>query len=854
MKLNRIAISGVRKLRGRTLIERMAPGVTVIAGDNEEGKSTLLHAVKADFFEKRGGQLGGSLIPFDGGGPPAVEVDFEHGGKTCKLRKQFRPTPNTRLCINGESLAGDAAEDALRQMLDFAPAGAPRGERGVWSLFWADQGTAIRFGTRPAEISGHAHSTLLDALSGGARADRLMTAANKQRKQYFTEKEDRIKDVCDISRFRADIESCSEEIEGAQAEVESRREALSRLADVEAQILKRRRENTIKNAERRVEAAREEVNKVGQLKSRFEAAEAEYKHAAEKAKNVQAEAERRMTGEDELCVANKELERLTKIADQARENRSGLEESAATAKKKHERAESDFKMAAKELEAAILALECAKARSNLTKAVSAKKRRDSAAKRAGEITVNDEVLGELRSKSQTANDARLQLEAAAATLTFLPEQGGRIWRDGKEAETGEPILVTDKAVFSLERFGKVEISPGGKDLPTLRAEMNRAESALEAALTRVKVQSFDEAEQLANKRRQLTGKASEAELEALQKTAADMGTDGGNDTASVAESEARVNGAKERRDAAERPLQDLKDKDEAERAKLSQAHGFAARAEADVDAQKRRVKQFDETLSKSRETQSDEALRSASGTARANRDKAKSKRDAAKEELAEAKPEQIARDMQEAQSALAQLQGASQADEREANQLRGQLKKGSGADERLSDLDQRRKLLETNLQFAEREAAAARLLYRALEFCRGKAAEAVFGQIRNRMGPYLRIVFGECEPLFDEQKFDLCGIRRDGQDEDYESLSIGARDQISMLIRLAFAEALADKGEPPVVILDDVMVNADNIRREKMLRALRKAAEKIQIIVLTCREHDYQELNAPVKRLLEMQQ
>ena len=68
-----------------------------------------------------------------------------------------------------------------------------------------------------------------------------------------------------------------------------------------------------------------------------------------------------------------------------------------------------------------------------------------------------------------------------------------------------------------------------------------------------------------------------------------------------------------------------------------------------------------------------------------------------------------------------------------------------------------------------------------------------------------------------------------------------------MLTRLAFAELLADQGRPAVVVLDDALVFSDDRRIEQMFDILVRAAAKLQIILLTCRERVFADL--PAQRL-----
>ncbi len=60
-----------------------------------------------------------------------------------------------------------------------------------------------------------------------------------------------------------------------------------------------------------------------------------------------------------------------------------------------------------------------------------------------------------------------------------------------------------------------------------------------------------------------------------------------------------------------------------------------------------------------------------------------------------------------------------------------------------------------------------------------------------------------------------------------------------MLTRLAFADLLLDKGEPVSLILDDPLVYSDDARLEIMTDILTRAAERMQVILLTCRERAF---------------
>jgi uncharacterized protein YhaN len=80
-------------------------------------------------------------------------------------------------------------------------------------------------------------------------------------------------------------------------------------------------------------------------------------------------------------------------------------------------------------------------------------------------------------------------------------------------------------------------------------------------------------------------------------------------------------------------------------------------------------------------------------------------------------------------------------------------------------------------------------------------------------------------------------------------LSEGTQEQIAVLARLGFAELLLDQGRPATVILDDALVFSDDDRIERMFDIMTRAAERLQIIVLTCRQRLFTRLGARMLRI-----
>jgi uncharacterized protein YhaN len=62
---------------------------------------------------------------------------------------------------------------------------------------------------------------------------------------------------------------------------------------------------------------------------------------------------------------------------------------------------------------------------------------------------------------------------------------------------------------------------------------------------------------------------------------------------------------------------------------------------------------------------------------------------------------------------------------------------------------------------------------------------------------------------------------------------MGTQEQIAVLVRLAFAEMLAGQGRPAAVILDDALCFSDDPRMSLMFDILTKAAQKVQVVILS---------------------
>ena len=96
--------------------------------------------------------------------------------------------------------------------------------------------------------------------------------------------------------------------------------------------------------------------------------------------------------------------------------------------------------------------------------------------------------------------------------------------------------------------------------------------------------------------------------------------------------------------------------------------------------------------------------------------------------------------------------------------------------------------------------------------------------------------------------FTIAGIKRD-RTEIFSRLSDGTQEQIAVLVRLAMASMLAERGQTVPVILDDALVYCDDDRIKRMFDALSRAGRNQQVIVLTCRLRTFSPLGGNTLRV-----
>jgi uncharacterized protein YhaN len=202
--------------------------------------------------------------------------------------------------------------------------------------------------------------------------------------------------------------------------------------------------------------------------------------------------------------------------------------------------------------------------------------------------------------------------------------------------------------------------------------------------------------------------------------------------------------------------------------------------------------------------------------------------DAAEIERREARCQRLEQALQNRQNDLIEL-------EREIGRLTGQIQSagGDGVGEVLASAQEQRALAGRELSRIEERVAVLKLLRDTVSGCLTEGREHYYEPVRKHLRPFLNDLFPGAELELGDD-FAITSIKRD-RPEKFVQLSDGTQEQIAVLVRLAMASMLAERGQTVPVILDDALVYCDDDRIKRMFDALIRAGKHQQVVVLTCR-------------------
>ena len=875
MRIRRIEIQNFKKLIGPIVIDNIADGITVLAGDNEEGKSTVLQALRTALFDRHNltGDAADAMQPFGHKVRPEIGLVFEVDGSTYRLKKGYCQKPSAELITPTGTFAGLAAEEKLQQLLRFHPPGKGQGKpdqhHGIFGLFWVEQGRAFS----PISLSTDNRTALMGALEGevgqvlgGSRGRALKDTIGAQYRSYFT----------DTGRPRNQFAEAISTVDRLQGEVAPLKAQLSQYETKVDELARTRERLALYAREGRLARAQSELDQAQAKVAHISILDAAVRDAANGKTladaGVQGPTAHLKGRDDAIARETKDADALVAASEESNAADKELtEKSSEFASRVHELQTAEGRLEAttnhlRAIEQQVERVRLDRDKARLAHAFNEARAADELARNARAtataIKVDVAAVRRLRSLSQKLSEADAALAGSSTLIQFHLENAGVVLVGGSPAPQNGDLSITDPTTFEIVNAGTLTVIPGGEELSARRTAAESARTLFRDALHQVSAETLAQAETLAEQRQQhLTDADTQAQIVkahapdgidelAVQLSNTQAFIDGLPEMEMVVSDTDRASAQTAHRDAEEKMKSARQRRDGCQK-ELTKAQQGHVRAQATLESAQKAAAESALELSRARALATDASLRQAVADAISRVSKAEAVLEATQHTLTAADPEASQLAFERARDGLKAIRddidSLTLTDERSASELRGMGQQGLG--EIVQDLDGRLLLATAQRDRLSREAATLKLLNDTLGRAEQQARETFLAPVQTRVQPYLRLLLPETELVLSDSNLGVTHLRRNGQDEPFDSLSIGAREQVAVLTRLAFADLLRERGITAPVVLDDALVNSDPHRFERMLLAIRRAAKNLQIIVLTCDEANWVQAGAPMIRL-----
>ena len=878
LHLKSIALERFRQHSEATGIEGLERGLCIIAGNNEAGKSTLLQAIRAALFDRYKSSVGEQFRPYGANVSPRVALTFALGGIEYRLNKVFSRKKDGSASLEYTSgnrlhrLEGAEAEDYLAELLgfEFAKKGGSRSElQGLAGLLWVEQTKAMAAvdlsdtsRRRVQSVFEHEMRELL----GGDSGDALHQRITEMWGEYFGRNGPvgaykKLADVLDgLSRDVESKRAALIEYEGKVDQLESRQSRLQAYVD----------DNALELSRRKLEQASEAVVQIEGLRKALTRASSEVELGQSKLQLAEHGHTQRKWSIEQLRHAEEQATALEQRHAEVAQKLSVAQEQAGDAvrtletlkKTKSERVEL-LRVAGQIEELTDLQRRQAQWDKRLLSARKVDQLRREAVASRDSITLTERDLDELRAHYHAADLARARLHSAATRFSYQLEAGVTVSLDGKPIAAEGHALLSEPAELEIAKIGRFQIKPGGEALEIHRSAVIDSDSLIEQKLAIHGMETLAQAEARWRDRQKLSEMA-----QIHQATLDGMAPGGISDledrvvtlSAKIKELEAALGDnrtLKPDRQALEseasaltQQIATLEQASQESAQKVSTLREETSAAQAQQAELQRQAASLRDALAQARRESSDGTIFSAYVAAQSALEASNQQLNIAREALSAQNPELLESELERAQHVFADLQ-------QEIDDLKQHIRDAKvelsalgqkGLSEELAAAEGKLSFAQLEFDLADRQARALDLLKQTLDASFKSAREVAARPITEKLIPYLKQLIPEAQPVVDENMV-LAGIERKGTHEPFEELSIGTREQLAILIRLAYADLLSEAGQPVVVILDDALVNSDDERRDQMKSILYQASKRYQVIILTCHGRDFRDAGGQFIRL-----
>lgn len=878
MRLQRIRLEQLRQFRQPLEIDGLEPGLNLIVGPNESGKSTLAEAIRAAFFERHGSSALGHLQPWgDSGAAPEVEIDFVSQGRHWALKKRFLRRSRCDLQVDGQTFAGEQAEQQLAELLgySYASRGASRpNQQGIPGLLWVQQGQSQDIAEPVAAAQSQLQSALGEAMGeiASSSGDALIQRVEAQRAELLTP----------TGQPRGSLREAQERLVAQQAELDELQARIAQYRDEVDRLGQLQQAQRASAADPPWLALRAQADQAQAALDRVEQQKTELAHARHSLQAVQQQCQLYDQQLHDLNELHSQLQQRQQALAQASEHlhalqarQPGLQGSLEQAQQAHQQAQAELSRARSQSQRQRLRAEWQQLQADLAehqqRLAQASQLQQALAEQARELqaqAVDADALARLRQLDTRLQGLLAQQQAVATRLSWQLLEGQSVRLGAQELTGSGQTEVLQDSPIDIPGVGRLQLHPGGRDTGELQRELDKTRQEHAHTLHALKAADLSEAEDRARRQHALQTRLDSDQarldtlapkgLEALRQhvqlgqqrldalaqelpgLGAPQASDGAAPPLDIAQAESQEAIAAQALHAAEQALTEQRHQHALAEQQQAQARREAEQLQARADAPDRAQRQ--------QQAQAQlQALQAEQQVMEARLAELEHAIDAAR-------PDILRQDVQRLRQSADGLQRQAAERERSMHALQARLDTlgAQGLEEQAAELARQVEQQQRHGAGLARHAEALDLLLRLLREQRQHSLQKLQQPLQKHLQHYLQLLFPGAALALDEQLVPVALTRHGTQAGELPELSYGAREQTGLIARLAYADLLREAGQPTLLILDDALVHSDTDRLEAMKRMLFDAATRHQILLLSCHPQRWQDLGVTARDLRSM--
>lgn len=880
-------VGGIKQAR-LTLQEN---GVFVVSGDNEQGKSTLLHAflllMNDDPLTSKKAELRALKSTF---ADEAIRVGAELilGKKTVQIDKQFKLGHGTcTLTIQGgdhfEQLTGAQAINRFSELLKTEV------DKTLFSALVLEQGQSL------TPLSMHGIKSLENALTEYSHKDNhytraLIDAIYDEYNQYYTEK--RSQESRKLKQCKEDYTEAERVYQTAYSDYQSAQDLIKKVAHLQKQrhIL----EDRIKKGEANLKEVQQHLQKSERIYQALQQKNAEHKTAYHRLEIAQERFKQRQNAINAVKSIQEKQQQLAQEVDQVGQEAEKIEKARQEIEAVLNTILNEERLCETMIQAARCWQEIEETEeknhtlTQLSQLLATQQHICETLNSAlDENLATESAIRQLDEAIQTLNIARARQKRNSTEL-FIEGKKDAIYQvNGQEKRLNAAGDRLNSAHIHELRLGDFYIRIfANSEAKNYQAAVEQAEHRLMDQLQKIGVPSVQAAYNAANERKKIAQQLKQAEIEFLKQSKGQnfSAIQVEANTAQEAALSARLAWIEMKKilvrlkptnhvlqESQESLLAEQRSKPEIlgtlylekeslhntitlleEKERSLKDDPIKARYQALVlTRQQVNNQEQDEAkaLAVSRESLTDEMLHLQVEKAQENWRQTDQQLAALHDQLKEQLKDSDLFHLKAAHEALVQQMAELHRQHIEIREqlsnTEGKLTAHQGVGEKLQHADAQLQRARRRYHFMEKQGKAAKLLLRTLENAQQSLQKKYILPFKAAFEKLARPVFGDSAQFVFDPELSLKTRTLAGQVVDRSQLSGGAQEQIALLARLAIA-TLVGKGSSVPIFIDDALGFADPKRLQKMNAVLAQLGKQHQVIVLSCDRQRFANLEGAI--------